>query len=68
MYGEVPPPAVKTALPVLLPLQSTLVTTPLKVSAVGSVSVIDFVPTQLLASVTVTIYEPAYKLVALAVV
>ena len=68
MYGDVPPPAVKTTLPVLLPLQATLVTLPLSVNAVGSVSVIDFVATQLLASVTVTMYVPAYRLVALAVV
>ena len=55
MYGDVPPPAVKTTLPVLLPLQSTLVTLPLSVNAVGSVTVDVTVCVQPFASNTVNV-------------
>jgi hypothetical protein len=67
VYGPVPPVTVALADPVHCPLQDTLVCVPPIVRPPPEVeTVIATVPTLAQASVTVTVYVPAHKLVAVA--
>ena len=69
VYGAVPPAGVKLMLPVLFPKHNTLTWVVDKESgAWGSVIVALIVAVQLLASVTVTLYVPATKLLMSCVV
>src|SRR5688572_30292071 len=67
-YAGVPPPAVAVALPVFPPKQRTGVMVAETVSNVGCVIVTVAVLVHPLASVTVTVYVPAVKPVAAALV
>ena len=67
VYGVVPPPAVAVALPLLLPQEAGIVEV-LTVNTAGWVIVAEAVFVQLFASVTVTVYVPALKPVAVAFV
>jgi len=64
----VPPVTVRSIAPVEAPLHSTFVTTVLKARAGGSVTVALVVLVQPFASVTVTVYVPAVKLLISSVV
>ena len=59
MYGDVPPDGVTVVLPFDPPLHATLVVDAVEASAVGCVIVNVRDAEQLLASVTVTVYDPA---------
>ena len=61
VYVPVPPVTVAVALPVEAPWQATFVCVGVKLNAVGSVMVYDWLIWQLLASVTVTVYVPAAR-------
>ena len=62
MYGAVPPDGVKSMLPVLAPKHNTSFGRAFKLRAFGAVTVALVVVLQLFASVTVTVYVPAIKL------
>ena len=68
LYGAVPPEPLAVAVPLLPPLQLTLVFTVLTVNTVGSVIVVVAINVQLFASVTVAVYVPAASPLAVAVV
>lgn len=64
MYGDVPPAGVTVAAPVLLPKQNTFKTVVEVLNpAAGCVIVTLFAVVQALASVTVTVLSPAFKVV-----
>jgi hypothetical protein len=67
VYGAVPPTRVTLAVP-LPPLHGAGVFAGVAVNAGGAVMVIVCVLVQPLASLTVTVYEPAVRLLAVAVV
>jgi len=68
VYGPVPPDMLAIAVPSQAPLQVTSVLTIVSVVAGGSMIVIVLVVKQPRASVTVYVYAPAHKLVAVTVV
>ncbi len=68
MYGATPPVGESTTLPLFAPLQLISVATILDTRASGSVIVTFAVAVRLAASVTVTVYVPAAKPVAVAAV
>ena len=59
VYGPTPPDGVMTTEPVAKPLHNTLVMAVVAVIALGSVMVTGTKSVQLLASVTVKVYDPA---------
>ena len=68
VYGVVPPPTVRVTVPLVPPLQFTLVPAALAVRVAGCVIVLLVVAVQPLASVTVTEYVPALRVVRSCVV
>ena len=62
MYGAVPPVGVKFILPVLAPKHNTSLGNAFKLRAFGAITVALIVVLQVFASVTVTVYVPALKL------
>ena len=59
LYGAVPPPAVKEPLPLVSPLQFSVTFAPVRVNAVGCVTLIVCVAVQPFEAVTVTLIDPA---------
>ena len=70
VYGDVPPTGVAVALPVLPPLHFTFTIEPVLTdkATAGCVITADAVAVQAFASVTVTVYVPALRPVAVALV
>ena len=68
MYAGVPPLTTTVAVPVALPKQLAGADVAVAVNAVGSVTVVVAVAVQLFASLTVTVYVPAARLFAVAVI
>ncbi len=68
MYGAVPPPVVTVALPVLAQAVELLLTSALAVTPAGAVIVILAVAEHPALSETVTVYVPADRPVAFALV
>jgi hypothetical protein len=66
VYGAVPPVGVIVAVPLFAPKQVMFVEEIVAASTAGSVTVKDCVPVQPFASVTVSVYVPAQRPVAVA--